>query len=130
MEQLVLKLELFAGRDIQKVLKLKTTEGGKSNLKGFSKETLTALNDLSWIRFVDNDVYKTIPENQDPDFLTEICTKDEDLSDSLKVTLSLKNIKTLVVQIFEINPRGYILEQFKRVPSNIQLNGLVSVLQK
>jgi hypothetical protein len=35
-----------------------------------------------------------------------------------------------VVQIFEINPTGYILDNFERVPSNIKLTGLISVLEK
>lgn len=123
-----MKFELFAGGDIQKVLKAKATEGAKSDKKGISRDTLIALNELSWIRFVDNEMYQTLPVSKDPDYLTEVCSTAEELSKPLKVVVSLKNIKMLLVQIFEINPKGFILEQFKRVPSNIQLNGLVSVL--
>lgn len=112
----IMKYKNFFKKMFLKKLKIKfSLLSGNKEPKAtevYSKSELDALNQDKYIKFLTKNIDSLKP------------------SDIIEIEAELKNVKNLIVQIFEVNTINYIKDLKMAIPQDIRLDGLISVLEK
>ena len=112
----ILKFKKFFKKDFLVTMKtmFSLLEGKqpKEAVKLFNKYQLDNLNQAKEIKFISKDI------------------DSQPVEQAVRVEVSLKNIKNLIVQVFEINTINYVKDEKKNVPANIRIDGLISIMEK
>lgn len=95
--------------------------------------TVKILNGLGdsekWVSLLTPEQYKELLNRVDLDFVAT--NPDQfDPSDAVKLQLDLKNVKKLIVKVFEINTENYYRKYNSEIDTNINLDGLVPNSEK
>ena len=83
----------------------------------------------AWFKLLSPSEYQTLKERVDVDFAPENPTYFE-RNEPVTLQVDVKNVKTLVVKLFEINTLNYFLTHKKDVDTSVDLDGLIATFEQ